>query len=410
MKPYVLLSILFGLLGSTVFGQTEYRVRPSGTDPAITSFDEFEYAYPPEGLPQNRLFVFLPGTGGFPAAYREVIKTAARIGCHAVGVMYPNDTSFAEVCGGISNQDPLCFRNGRHEVFDGVDRHPVIEVDGTNSIRHRLWALLTWLHANHPTEGWNRYVAGTDSIRWELVKVAGHSQGAGHAGMIARQRDVARSVMFAGMDIYSGDLSPGPAQWIAVSGPTPAERLFGFTHFRDPNYFGFGNLQLAVWADYGMAPFGPLVNVDTSAVPYIGSHQLTSDLEPAVFAGDATNYHGACAVTVYAPRNPDGTFVYTPLWEHLIGRPTAVWPGDANNSGAVTVEDFFFAAGGYGRTGYVRSEPGIEWKAYGLDNDWPTTSTFQGQTVNDGHLDANGDGTITLFDVAITLVNRGLTH
>lgn len=87
-----------------------------------------------------------------------------------------------------------------------------------------------------------------------------------------------------------------------------------------------------------------------------------------------------------------------------------VWPGDANDDDAVSVADYFFAAGAYGRTGAARPVNGITWQGYLTGGRWATDSAFQGVPVNDRVLDANGDGTITLFDVAVTVLNRGLSH
>jgi hypothetical protein len=87
----------------------------------------------------------------------------------------------------------------------------------------------------------------------------------------------------------------------------------------------------------------------------------------------------------------------------------AVWPGDCNADGTVTVGDFFLCASGYGNTGPARTNQGILWTAYLSDN-WPNNANYQNATINGAHLDANGDGTVNLFDVAATIANRGLSH
>ncbi len=87
-----------------------------------------------------------------------------------------------------------------------------------------------------------------------------------------------------------------------------------------------------------------------------------------------------------------------------------VWPGDANNDGTVTTLDYFFTAGSYGKTGPARTEQGTLWQAYLATQLWATDSNFQGVIVNDMYVDANGDGVVNLFDVAVTVVNRGLSR
>ncbi len=86
------------------------------------------------------------------------------------------------------------------------------------------------------------------------------------------------------------------------------------------------------------------------------------------------------------------------------------WPGDANNDGAVTESDFFLINAGLGKTGPARTVGGVLWQGYPSAPLWPTSTNFQGAPINDRFLDANGDGVITLFDAAVSVVRRGLTH
>ena len=88
----------------------------------------------------------------------------------------------------------------------------------------------------------------------------------------------------------------------------------------------------------------------------------------------------------------------------------AVYPGDANNDKKVDLGDYFLTAGAHGRTGPARSSQGTLWQAYTAPSTWSTSSNFQGTSVNDRFVDANGDGVINLFDVAATVVNRGRTR
>ncbi|MDW8334660.1 MAG: hypothetical protein RMM53_10635, partial [Bacteroidia bacterium] len=87
----------------------------------------------------------------------------------------------------------------------------------------------------------------------------------------------------------------------------------------------------------------------------------------------------------------------------------AVWPGDCNADRVVDLGDLFFCASGYGQTGPARANQGVSWTAYLSDN-WPTSLNYRGTPVNAAHLDANGDGSVNLFDVAATIANRGLSY
>ena len=84
-----------------------------------------------------------------------------------------------------------------------------------------------------------------------------------------------------------------------------------------------------------------------------------------------------------------------------------IWPGDANDDGLVDVYDFFFVSGGYGFSGPARPQTSILWRASYPSENWAETANFQGDMLNAKYLDANGDGTVNLLDVAATVVNRG---
>ena len=90
--------------------------------------------------------------------------------------------------------------------------------------------------------------------------------------------------------------------------------------------------------------------------------------------------------------------------------PESVWPGDADADGFVDAADLFLAAAAYGRSGPARSVSGTLWQAYPAPPVWNTLSHIRGRVVNDRYADANGDGVINLFDVALTVAARGFSH
>jgi len=121
--------------------------------------------------------------------------------------------------------------------------------------------------------------------------------------------------MFAAMD-YNARVGR-PANWIALPNSTPnatpSERFYGFSHQRDQGV-NFAILSTQIWPAYGMDAFGPVVNVDDTAPPYHNSHMLTSNLE-----APTQNYHGCIVVDRHLVLLPDGTPVYKPVWEYLLG-------------------------------------------------------------------------------------------
>ena len=97
----------------------------------------------------------LPGTGGQPRFYRLILRTGAARGLHAIGLSYPNDRAVDDLCG--AGAVASCSGETRREIITGIDASPAVTVDPANSINGRLQALLVWLHATNPSEGWNRF-------------------------------------------------------------------------------------------------------------------------------------------------------------------------------------------------------------------------------------------------------------
>lgn len=85
-----------------------------------------------------------------------------------------------------------------------------------------------------------------------------------------------------------------------------------------------------------------------------------------------------------------------------------VYPGDADNDGNVTPSDFFLTAAGYGKAGPVRAplHQSTVFRAQKASY-WPSATLYRGTSLNDAFLDANGDGALNLFDVAVTVMHRG---
>lgn len=104
--------------------------------------------------------------------------------------------------------------------------------------------------------------------------IAGHSQGGGHAGVIAKNHDVARVLFFASPVDFNYVYNQ-PARWINSDHKTPPIRYFAFTHSED-NDWGMYDKELIMFSYLGMSVYGQPVNVDKSSPPYSGSHIFTS--------------------------------------------------------------------------------------------------------------------------------------
>ncbi len=285
---------------------------PSSTDPAISQPNNNHYSiFDPALPPRGGLVVFLPGTGAVPFNQTAFIQNAASLGFHALGLMYPNADAVNEICTQQSPLDPDCAVKVRLEVIDGTDRSPLVSVDRPNCIENRLLKAVQFLHATYPLHGWNAYFTGND-IAWRKIIICGHSQGGGHAGLIAKTREVERCVMLAATDWWSAMLRP--YNWLSLPPATPVERWFLIGHERDP-MVSLPLLRLTS-AALGTARYGDPLDVDGALPDYRGSHFLTTDLEPV--RGAAGSYHGTMVSDADTPRQADGvTPVLKPAWDHL---------------------------------------------------------------------------------------------
>lgn len=291
----------------------EREVAPAVTSNAITINLSPHIAINPDPAiaAKGRLFVMLPGTGGTPRNQRLILRTGALRGYHAVGLTYPNDDAITQLCAGSQIDD--CPGLARREVVTGEDSSPLVAVDAGNSIRARLTALLTYLAATYPNEGWGQFVAAGQP-NWSLITVAGHSQGAGHAAYMAKLYSLDRAVMFSA----PGDTgaAPGaPAPWLSLPNVTAASRQYGFTHTGDE--LAPYALVTASWGRIGLSAFGAAVSVDTVAADYGGSHELLTSALPNPASPTASPRHGSTVVDVSTPLTIAGEPVFRPVWVYL---------------------------------------------------------------------------------------------
>ena len=288
-------------------------IAPSVTDPAISTYLNAHVAINPDpAVPaRNGLFLFLVGTGGQPQNQQLIQATAAARGYHALGLMYPNTPSVGSLCDASS--DPDAHWNVRREILTGQDLSPLVAISPTECLEHRLAALLAYLAAAYPAEGWGQYLSA-GAISWPKVTVAGHSQGGGHAAVLGKLHPVARVVCFSSPADWRSAVNL-PATWYALPGATGADRVFGFSHEQDE--LVTLPLVLANWSALGLDAYGATVSVDASAPPYAASHRLTSNLPHAVAAAYPAPFHSAPVVDAVTPKLGDGTPAYRPVWIQL---------------------------------------------------------------------------------------------
>lgn len=306
----------FGLIvllaAHAAFAQRQtFFVNPQLTDPQINIFLAQHYiARNPAIAQRNQLMVFFPGTNGTPFNYRTFINLAADMGFHSLGLTYVNGDGVNELCGPTG--DLNCYGNVRLEIFDGTDRSTLVSVNRPNSIENRLIKLLIYMQQIDPAANWSQYLDANNQVRWDRIVVAGHSQGGGHAGIIGKNKRVARAIMFAAMD-FSG-FRNSVANWILAPSVTPNSEFYGFSHQLDEEV-NYTILSTRAWVAYGMDAFGSPVNVESIAPPYNNVHSLNSNF-PMIPSG--SNYHGAVVVDTRFPVDQNGVSIYEPVWRYLL--------------------------------------------------------------------------------------------
>lgn len=295
-------------------GIVERDILPATANPALTTFLSANFTVRPDGAAmRGRLFVMLPGTTAIPRFYREIVRTGAQRGYHGIGLSYPNAVTVASFC--MGSTDPDCIGKARAEIITGTDSSPVVDINLANSISGRLADQLRYLHQTYPGEGWNQFLRGSDPD-WSRISLAGHSQGAGHAGYAAKLFNLNRVAMFSG----PGDTGMGmtmAAAWLSLPNVTPPDRQFGFTHINDelvPSAFLISN-----WALQGLASFGAAASVDGAAPPYGGSRRLTTLVppNPTPPAPVPDPAHSAPVVDAVTPLDATGAPVYRSVWIHM---------------------------------------------------------------------------------------------
>lgn len=292
---------------------THYTVKPSETTTGIdAAYDKVHEIYiKPGGSTRDELLVFLPGTSAEPSIYQDILKTAAELSIPAIGLMYADESSYFDLA---TNNCDTCFADARTEAIEGIDLSPFLQVDRANSIVNRLNKLLQYLHQQHPTDGWGRFMNASGEVIWSKVIIAGHSQGAGHSAFIAKQHLVVRNLMFSTGDWYVPENRP--ATWILTEGQTPPSRIYAFAHVDDPLFIR--EHQLPAWEGFGIDRFAPnLVVEELDGSPYECSHMLSATTTPIGFEGES-GYHCACICDRHTPRTADGTALYKPVWVYML--------------------------------------------------------------------------------------------
>jgi len=313
----VIIIIFFLTLNINLFSQLQhYYVQPNQTDANYAPQDS-NYIVINPSTQINKLFLFFGGTYSSPKHYRFICSVAANYGYDAISLCYI-DTVPVYPFGNSS--DSLVFDKFRQEICFGTPQSPFVSVDTLNSIYTRTLKLIQYLSATYPSQNWGQYLLSPTTLDWSKIAVSGHSQGSGHAAYLAKYFPVERNVMFSGPNDYSSHYSRS-AHWLRQVGVTPINKQFVFLHLQDevvPFEHQFTNIS-----GFGMLQTGDTTIVDNVLPPYLNSHSLYSNVDPAI----ANQYHGSTCIGIYTPMN-SGDTVFAPVWKYML--TTSVTTGTTN--------------------------------------------------------------------------------
>jgi len=187
---------------------------------------------------QNQLYLFLPGTHSEPDKYKYILSMAAYTGYKTIGLSYDNTTRLETACANNCG----CYGPARREIILGGNLSPAIKVKKGDTITYRLYTLLKHLASTYPAEGWGAFLNRDNNngipeftdIDWDSIVISGHSQGAGHAMVIAKKDALDGILLFDG---GNDDCTSGGrmyAQWHDLPN-IPAKRR-AFFHNRGGNF------------------------------------------------------------------------------------------------------------------------------------------------------------------------------
>jgi hypothetical protein len=289
----------------------ERTAKPEQTDPSITtntSGNTNQFAYLPKETTKrkDKLFIFIPGTFVGPNVYTRILQTGAKYGYYSIGITYSNNQTIQSFCTGNS-QD--CISNIFREYLEGIDYSPDVNISSSNSFENRISKFILYLKNNYPDENWGRFLNNDNSIKWEKVSLAGHSQGSGHTLYISKTRNLVRASLFSGPNGFK--LSNGQfPNWLTVSGLTTNEKVYCFSNTLDA-IAEWGELQI-IWNNIGIS--GNFQNVDnTSSFNSAQKLYTNIDLPSAIINPE----HGSTVANDNTPLDNTGIPKFEKVWKYM---------------------------------------------------------------------------------------------
>ncbi len=212
------------------------RVKPSAADASVTYWDSAHAIYYDPKIRNNKLLLWLTGTGGstnnVPVNF---FKTALEQGYRIIALSFISVPAVAQICTG-SNLDANsnCAADFRRRRIYGDNDFSLIADKPQDAIIPRLIKLLQYLIKNDATGNWSQYLeTGMNKPFWSRIAIAGQSQGGGMAQFIAQNENIYRSISFSGGWDYSSSADKQIAGWYFNKNVTPMENWYATYHVNE---------------------------------------------------------------------------------------------------------------------------------------------------------------------------------
>lgn len=307
MKLIYFFFLFFCFAGPLSAAIQVHQVPPQFTDNRIKTFiSDSHYILSAEpALQKNKLLVYLPASYQRTKESSYYLSLAANAGYHVISLAYPGINNMYLSC--EHSTDPPCYENFHRELAEGKNYTSLADIDTFESIFFRLKSLLVYLKTNYPQENWTPYLNAQGEIEQSLITWSGHSDGAGHAAVIAKYNAVDRVVLFSGPKDFSLHYYLPPVWMHTGVWKTDASKMYAFAHTSDDYAF-----QKEIWDSLGLNKFGIPVNVASNPPPYKSSHQLITSAQVSV-----PDIQGCTIVDSRSPKS-QGNYVFEPVWRYLL--------------------------------------------------------------------------------------------
>jgi hypothetical protein len=259
---------------------TSYKIRPGATTPGLTCStgrigcngagagewgpyapNDDHVLYLPHSVNpryRNNLLVFFNGLNGSPDKTNDrIYKVASDQGYYVIGLNYfsagyvkdrheDEPPGMGTACAVDPDTQLACLGAYMNEVVTGKDCGSMcgplnMEKHPQDAVEMRLLRVLQWAIYNHANDGWERFLTrgglkgGGDRINWNLITIAGFSNGSSYAAFMGQKyATVARVALLNGPN----DGKTRSRVWKAadylknVPGLTDT-RYYGLVHYRN---------------------------------------------------------------------------------------------------------------------------------------------------------------------------------